>query len=447
MRALFVALASLVPSAAAGPIPTAKPQEVGLDPRRLEVLDAYFHDLVQPKRGVQQLAGSTVAIARDGKLAHFKVDGEQVLGKVPMGEDTIFRFYSMTKPVTAVTLMTLWEEAKFRLDDPVSKYLPVFKDMRVLRTPSSTVDDTVPAEGPITVRHLLTHTSGLSYGWEQNAVDRFYREQNVTMAGVSLTDFVNRLAKAPLLFQPGKHWHYSFALDVCGALVESLTGDSFQSVMQKRVLDPLGMVDSGFEVAADKRARVSPNYLPPTDNTPLLDAHDPTCLTALVGASGGGGLCGTTSDYLRFAMMLANHGEFQGARVLAPRTVRLLTANNVEGGKDLKTLGTFPGDTWSWNKGGFSGGVGDVSQWGGVGQALGGQMIIDPVQSGLATGKGMYFWGGAAGTLFHVDFEERMAVVYMQQRTDGGPSRSAGDLKTLAQAAIVDTPKEERWEI
>lgn len=328
-------------------------------------------------------------------------------------------------------------------------YLPAFKDMRVLRTPTSTFDDTVPAEHPITIRHLLTHTSGLSYGWEQNAVDQYYRDNGVGtppgMLNVTLTDWVNQIAAAPLLFQPGKHWHYSMSIDVCGALIEELAGDTFANVLQARILDPLGMSDTGFFVPKEKLSRFSPNYRPPTEDMALEDAHDPTGLTEPIGASGGGGLCGTTKDYLRFGLMLANYGELGGKRVLAPRTVRLLTANNVEGGVSLKTLGTFPGDMWS--KGGFSGGVGKVETWGGVGQALGGQVILDPVPSDMATGRGMYFWGGAAGTLFNVDFEERMVSVYMQQRSDGGPAEISPAMRTLVQAAIVDEPRRAHLEV
>merc|ERR1719336_231234 len=198
MRAFLIALGPLLASGAAGPIPRAQPEEVGLDPARLQALDAYLHEYVQPATGMQQLAGTTVAVARSGKLAHFKVDGDQVLGKTPMSEDTIFRFYSMTKPVTTVTLMTFWEQAKFHLDDAVSKYLPAFTDMRVLRTPSSPVDDTVPAERPITIRHLLTHTSGLGYGFDEvNAVNRYYQSSGLPtppyMFNVTLADWVDHL--------------------------------------------------------------------------------------------------------------------------------------------------------------------------------------------------------------------------------------------------------------
>jgi len=445
MHMILVVLGLTSSLCAAVPIPVASPQEVGLDPARLHALDEYLDGYVHPKHGVRELAGTVMAVARNGKLAHFKVNGDQVLGKVPMRDDTIFRFYSMTKPITAVTLMTFWEQAKFHLDDPVSMFLPAFKDMRVLRTPSSTFDDTVPAERPITVRHLLTHTSGLSYGWEDNAVDKFYRDHHVPMPGgnVTLSEIVTQIAKAPLLFQPGTHWHYSLAIDVCGALVEALSGESLQKVVQTRVLDPLGMSDTGFEVPEEKRSRFSPNYLPPNATQPnLADAHDRNGLFMPLGASGGGGLCGTAKDYLRFAMMLAGHGEFGGARVLAPRTVRLIAANNVEGGVSLKTLGTSPGDMWSKGAG-FSGGVGNVETWGGVGQGLGGQMILDPVPSGMAAGKGMYFWGGAAGTEFTVDFDERLVHVYMQQRADAGPSVIGRDLLTLVQAAILDTPRSE----
>jgi len=424
----------------------------GLDSTRLDALDAYLHEYVQPAQGVRQLAGTTVAVARDGKLVHFKADGDQVLGEIPMSQDTIFRFYSMTKPVTAVTLMTFWEQAKFHLDDPVSQYLPAFTDMRVLRTPSSSIDDTVPAERPITVRHLLTHTSGLSYGFDDtNAVNRYYHSSGLPtppgMFNLTLADWVKQLAEVPLLFQPGTHWHYSLGLDVCGALVEALAGESFQVVVQKRVLDPLGMVDTGFMVPEEKRGRFTPNYSPPTAEQPIADVNDTTCTMPVLGASGGGGLCGTTSDYLRFAMMLVNYGEFDGARILAPRTVRLLAANNVEGGKDLKTLGTFPGDIWSTH-GSFTGALQSVEHWEGIGQALGGQVVLDPVQSDMATGKGMYFWGGAAGTLVNIDFGERLVYVYMQQRQDGGPSIIGADFRTLVQAAIYgDAGLATHWEV
>jgi len=229
---------------------------------------------------------------------------------------------------------------------------------------------------------------------------------------------------------------FSLSIDVCGRLVEVFSGKSFQDTVQERILDPLGMSDSGFTVPTDKMSRLAPNYLPPNETAPLIDANDTTCVVRRVAGSGGGGLCGTTLDYLRFGLMLAGEGVFQGTRVLAPRTVRLIASNNIEGGKSIKALGGVAHDIWHKSHGlnGLS-----FDRWGGIGQGLGGQMVIDPVQSGRSTGKGAYYWGGAAGTLFEVDFEERLVGVFMMQRQDGGPPELSDRIGALKDSAIRDT--------
>lgn len=447
MAVQLILFSALIVRSIAGPIPTVYPDKVGLDEKQLAKMDSFLHNTyVNPAKGQQLIAGWTSAVARDGKLAHFKVDGDQVLGKVPMSKDTIFRFYSMTKPVTAVTLMTFWEEGRFSLDDPVSDYIPGFKNMRVLKTPESPITDTVPCEHPcITIRHLLTHTSGLSYGFSPMniSVDMYYYTHNISIAPVlppdlSLADWVDRLVKAPLVFQPGTKWHYSLSIDVCGRLVEVLSAKSFQATVHERILDPLGMIDSGFTVPQEKLSRLTPNYLPPTETLPLRDANDTTCVVPRVGGSGGGGLCGTTLDYLRFGLMLAGGGELEGVRILAPRTIRLIAANSIEGGKSIKALGGVKGDIWHGDRGlnGLS-----FKQWGGIGQGLGGQMVLDPYMSGMSTGKGSYYWGGAAGTLFRVDFEERIVKVFMMQRNDAGPPELSSRMEALLDSAIRDPPR------
>eukprot|EP00928_Gymnodinium_smaydae_P062245 TRINITY_DN46153_c0_g1_i1.p1 TRINITY_DN46153_c0_g1~~TRINITY_DN46153_c0_g1_i1.p1 ORF type:complete len:514 (+),score=64.97 TRINITY_DN46153_c0_g1_i1:41-1582(+) len=442
-------------------IPEATPEQVGLDSARLRALDAYLHEYVEPTQGeLAQLVGTSVAIARKGKLAHFKVDGDQVLDKVPMQPDTIFRLYSMSKPVTAITLMTFWEQAKFHLDDAVSMYLPAFAKMRVLRTLTSPINDTVPAETPITIRQLLTHTSGLSYGfYDDSSVDEAMRDSGFPvipwhlLENMSLEDWVQQLAKFPLQFQPGTRFRYSLGIDVCGALVEALARDTLQAVAKRRVFDPLGMVDTTWTVPPEKLHRLNPNYVSPnrtsftfkngpppiaTSKDKFVDSEDPICTKPIIGASGGGGLCSTTTDYLRFAMMLLNNGELQGVRVLAPRTVRLIMSNNLPGGVDIKTVGndcmgpTPP--TWAPPSAFFFNGF----VFSGAGFGLGAMMVMDPVTLDLGTGRGMYSWGGASGAIFFVDPSEDLVIVYMQSSNTGDPLIANKDILTLTHAAIID---------
>jgi CubicO group peptidase (beta-lactamase class C family) len=408
------------------------PKETGLSIARLErITDHLERSYIAPGK----IAGCQVAVARHGRLAYFRSFGQmdREAGKA-MTDDAIFRIYSMTKPITSVALMSLYERGYFQLNDPVSRFFPQWKDHRVWVSGSGEAMVTEPPARPLSMRDMLCHTGGLTYGAalialgapdSGLAVDKVYAEVGVRRGrGETLMEFMDKLAKVPLLYQPGERWMYSLSTDVCGALVEKISGKRFDKYLQETVFGPLGMKDTAFSVAPDKVDRFCANYRRGEDKSlQLLDAPQTSeYLKEPSFFSGGGGLASTTEDYLRFCEMLRRGGEFEGARILGPRTIALMRRNHLKDGKDLTQMAI----------GGFSETANE-----GVGFGLGFASTMDEVKAG-ALGAGDYYWGGAASTIFWVDPKEDMSVVFMTQLMPSGAFNFRGQLKSIIYSSIVD---------
>ncbi len=394
--------------------------QVGLSAARLRRIDAWMRRWVDDGR----LAGMSALISRRGQIAYEHTYGlaDRERG-LTMAPETIVRIYSMTKPLTSVALMMLYEEGRFQLDDPIAAVLPSFRTMHVYAGEGC---DPVPAERPISYRDLLTHTSGLTYGFMMaTPVDAMYREQGVDfqLSELSLGEVVDKAAALPLLAQPGRAWNYSIATDVIGHLVAELSGMEFERFLQERVLGPLGMSDTAFMVAEANRPRFAANYSKGEDgHARLLD--DPATSLFIRErrvASGGGGLTGTARDYMRFCRMMLNQGTFDGERLLGRKTVELMTSNHLGG--DMASMG-MPR---------FS-----ESKYDGVGFGLGFSVMLDPARAEILGSAGEYAWGGAASTAFWIDPKEDLAVVFLTQLTPSSTYPIRRELRVLTYASIVD---------
>lgn len=408
------------------------PKKTGLSTARLERITQHLErNYIVPGK----IAGCQIAVARHGHLAFFRSLGQmdREAGKV-MADDAIFRIYSMTKPITSAALMTLYERGYFQLNDPVSRFFPAWKDHRVWVSGEGEAMVTEAPARPVSMRDMLRHTGGLTYGDALVAlgapdlglaVDKVYAQMRVRRDRCeTLTTFMDKLAKVPLLYQPGERWMYSLSTDVCGALVEKIAGQRFDRYLQDVIFDPLGMKDTAFFVAPDKADRLCANYRRGADKSlRLLDAPETSeYLREPSFFSGGGGLTSTTQDYLRFCEMLRRGGELEGARILGPRTVALMGRNHLEGGKDIAQMAV----------GGFSETVDE-----GVGFGLGFATTLDEVAAG-GLGGGDYYWGGAASTLFAVDPVEDLTWVFMTQFMPSGTFNFRGQLKSIVYSSIVD---------
>ena len=387
--------------------------EAGMSPERLNRVTALSQRYVDEDK----LAGVVTLVARDGKIVHFEAVGQRGADDDrPMTKDALFRIYSMSKPITAVAAMMLYEEGKFALSDPVEKFVPELADLDVL-----VEGELVPAERTMTMRHLLTHTTGLSYGFNpQDPVDQKYREVQ-PLAGEDLDEFAERLGTLPLAFEPGERWHYSVAVDVTGLVVERLSGLSFDVFLKERLFDPLGMEDTFFNVPADKLDRLLPNHAWNREEERLVQFDAPYEETQMF--SGGGGLVSSTMDYLRFSEMVRRGGELNGVRILSPKTVEFMTANHLPSTVSGAGSGENP----------LSG-----AETRGFGFGLGFGVNTNPVGSGTLGSLGEYSWGGAAGTVFWVDPVEEMVVIGMIQLM-GSPWPLRGELKVLANQAITES--------
>ncbi len=404
-------------------LPLVSPEQVGLSAARLARISGWMRGWVDSGK----LPGMTVCVMRKGQLAFAETYGKaDVERNRPMRPDTIVRIYSMTKPLTSTAIMMLYEEGRFQLDDPISRFIPAFKNPRVYAGGSRGKLDSMPAEREITFRDLLTHTSGLTYGFmESTPVDAVYRDQKIDFgtATASLADVVERLAAVPLIAQPGKAWNYSVATDVLGYLVQVISGQPFDVFLREKVLKPLGMLDTDFVVAKDKQERFATCYMPGKDGR-LAVMDDPTKSNYLAprnGYSGGGGLAGTAGDYLRFCKFMLNKGELDGVRLLGRKTVELMTSNHL------------PGDMADMGMPRFS-----ESPYYGIGFGLGFSVMIDPAKAQILGSAGEYAWGGAASTAFWCDPQEDMAVVLLTQLYPSSTYPIRRDLRVLTYQAIVD---------
>jgi CubicO group peptidase (beta-lactamase class C family) len=379
----------------------------GFDPRRLDRLDRHFAGYVDDGR----LAGWQLAITRRGEPVHQAAYGHRDReAGLAVDDGTVWRVYSMTKPIAAVTAMALWEEGAFQLTDPVSRWIPSFADVRVYERGSVNDPVTVPAVEPVRVWHLLSHTSGLTAGFlRTSVVDALYRRAGYDLGhpeGATLATLCDDLARLPLLFQPGSAWGYGASTDVLGRLIELWSGQPLDAAIAERVTGPLGMADTVWHTEDADRLAVLYVPDPVTGRAVRADDIGKRALSPPAVLSAGGGLLSTLPDYVRFTRMLAGGGEVDGVRVLAPRTLRLMTTNHLSA--DLGTLST----------GGFT-----TTSFDGIGFGLGFAVVEDPVKSHSASSPGEYYWGGAAGTVFWVDPTEDLSVVFLTQLLNVTDSR------------------------
>jgi CubicO group peptidase (beta-lactamase class C family) len=409
-RFLFsLLLAGVIGTAGAADLGSARPESVGMSSQRLDRLTTEMKALAESG----EVSGVVTMVAKDGKVVHFAAAGKRELeGGSPMQKDTIFRIYSMTKPVTGVAMMMLLEQGKWQLNDPVSKHIPEFADLKVAQVdPASGAVKQVPPDHPMTMRELMSHTAGLTYGvFGGTAVDKMYMDNAVFDQTQPLQAMIEKMGKVPLMFQPGERWHYSLAVDVQGYLVEKLSGQTLPEFMQQHIFGPLKMVDTAFHVPPEKLARFAEFYL--RDNDRKMSKHPGQDYTKPpVFPSGGGGLVSTASDYMRFCQMLLNGGELDGQRLLSPLSVKLMRTNMLPA--SARTMGP------------------------GTGFGLDFAVIEDPAAAGGYVGEGTYFWGGYAGTWFWIDPVYKVIVIGMiQQRGDTVDWRALS--RSLTYQAIVE---------
>jgi len=406
-------------------VTAASPEDLGFDTERLKRLDAYMANAVASGR----VAGMTTLLARHGQIVSFNTWGKANLETgAPVTKDTIFRIYSMTKPITGVAMMILFEEGKWRLDDPVTRFVPEFRNLRVVK--SINADGTMELEDmrrPPTMREVMSHTAGFGYGLaEEHPVDKMYRQKQV-LSAAGLKQMIDRTAEIPLMFQPGTSWYYSSAVDIQGYIIEKLSGQTLGQFMQERIFAPLKMPDTAFYTGADKASRLSAVYVfdralgKIVEAKQLFGADMPDYTKPPVNESGGGGLVSTTTDYARFAQMIANGGELDGVRILSPAAVKLMGTNVIPQNVLVNSNGTTAAR------------FNDA-----VGFGLDFQVVNDARAAGSLEGDGSMSWGGAAGTWFWVDPTNDLIFVGMIQRMGGtGGDDLGGMARTLTYQALV----------
>ena len=407
---------------------TTKPERVGMSTDRLTRIGT----LMQAYVDQEAIAGSVTLIARKGRIVHFEPTGVLILDTgEPMQNDSLFRIYSMTKPITSVAAMLLFEQGKFQLDDPIAQYLPEFSNVKVLVDGNLVNPDHAP-----TIRELLSHTAGLTYGIFSNTeVDKLYREalwgdramldltkyrgDGMERRVKDLDELSKTIASIPLLYQPGSQWVYSISVDILGRLIEVISGQSLDQFLQQEIFDPLEMEDTFFEIPKDKIARFGTNHIVDKDgNLIVVDRPESSDYSKPVSLfSGGGGLVSSTMDYLRFAQMLLNGGELNGVQLLSPTTVALMQRNQLT---DTSSRG-FSDRPNTAGTVGFGLGIG----------------IATSEQKLSATEVGAYSWGGMAGTLFWVDPEHELVAILMVQRIYS-PEAIRSKFRNLTYQAITE---------
>jgi CubicO group peptidase (beta-lactamase class C family) len=396
----------------------ATPEDVGMSTQRLANVTRLVHGYVDDGK----LAGTVTAVARRDKVVHLDAYGAlDVERGTPVDVDSIFRIYSMTKPVASVALMTLYEEGRFQLDDPVSRFIPAWRDQTVFA--GGTADDyqVRPPSREITVRDLLMHTSGLVGYSDPSPIGELYQRAGISHIDRSdgtLADLVTGLAGIPLAADPGARWIYGVSTDVVGYLCEVLSGQPFDQYLRERIFEPLGMTDTGFTVSDGKRFAAA--YGPGLN---LLDDPATSHYTQpRTYFSGAAGLVSTAGDYLRFSRMLARGGELDGARILGPRTLRLMTSNHLPGGKDLTSLAATGGETGRR----------------GQGFGLGFGVLLDQTVAQTMGTAGEFFWGGAASTAFFVCPAEDLIMVFLTQLRPSSTYQIRRQLRATIYSSIMD---------
>lgn len=412
-----------------------KPESVGLSTDRLKSFD----DMLMNKYiGLNKLAGTQTLIARKGEIAHFHSQGNRDIEKnLPINEDTLFRIYSMTKPVTGVALMQLFEQGLFQLSDPISKFLPEFKNQQVYISGSFPMFITEPVKREILVRDLLTHTSGLSYSINYKShVDEAYRKafnisdptaSLVAKEKIDLEEFCKRIASLPLEFSPGEQWLYSVSIDVCARLVEVMSGKKIDEYFEENIFKPLEMNNTGFYVPEENLKNLAVCYH--RDVNKKITVHDPGDAKSRYSAprdfnGGGSGLISTALDYYKFLQMLLNGGEYNGSRILSRKTVELMTLNHLPNNKTMADMGS-------------SGGFSEV-RYNGMGYGLSMAVTTDPAASQNPLSTGSFNWGGMASTYFWVDPKEDLLGIFMTQfiPSDAFPLRP--QMQTMVYGSFID---------
>jgi len=403
----------------------AEPGEVGFDASRLARIDRHFRRYVDD--GL--LAGWTVAVTRRGRVAHLSHHGQRDLeAGLPVTDDTIWRIYSMTKPVTSVAVMMLYEQGALELTDPVARFIPSFADARVYNAGPALAPSTVPVTEPVRVWHLLTHTSGLTYGFHHaHPVDEMYRLRGFDYSGppgVNLATACDQLAELPLLFEPGTEWNYGVSTDVLGRVVEVASGQPFEAFLDEHVLGPLGMDETAWWVDEPDLDRLATLYMRGPDGGLAANmALGEEVTRPPVLHAGGGGLVSTVGDYHRFTQMLLRGGELDGVRLLGPRTVAYMTRNHLPGGADMETIGRP---------------IFAESAYRGVGFGLGFSTVVDAVVGKVLTSPGEFAWGGVASTAFYVDPAEDVTAMFFTQFLPSSTYPIRPRLRALVAQALVD---------
>ena len=402
-------------------------EEVGLSTERLARLTSHVHSYVDDGR----FAGTATLIARGGRIAYLDHYGSRdIENGLPIERDTIYRIFSMTKPITSIALMQLYEQAKVKLNDPVERYIPSFSDMRVFDGGSLNRPRFRPAAGPMTVHHVLTHMSGLTYGFQwANPVDAMYRQsplEGPDRRNMTTEEVVDHLAALPLLCDPGAEWNYSMSTDVVGRLVEVISGQPLDEYIQEHITGPLGMVDTGFSVRSGDVDRFAACYACPANATEktLLDTPSTSAyLDHPKFFSGGGGLVSTMADYHRFASALMRGGELDGERIIGRKTLSFMTSNHLPEGRDLVQSGTPL----------FS-----ETPYEGVGFGLGFSVQLDPAITRVISTPGEFGWGGMASTVFFCDPVEDLHVIFLTQLVPSSRHSIRPELKALVHQALID---------
>ena len=403
--------------------PTASPESLGLGTRRLERIRPWMQAYVDDGK----LPGASVLVARAGEIAWVATAGYADLEERRRLETGhLMRFYSMTKPVTSVAAMMLYEQGRFGLEDPVCRYIPALGDLRVHVSGEGEEMESEPARRPVTVQQLLTHSAGFTYGLDNDhPVSRLYRERRTDFfpADGPLPEVISRLAGIPLVHHPGERWNYGVATDVLGHLVEVLSGQSLDRFFAEHILEPLGMADTGFQVPEDKRDRLARLYGPSkSGGLTLLEPPGASAyFNNVTTLAGGAGLISTLGDYYRFTEMLRRGGELDGVRLLGRKTVQYMTRNHLPG--DIAAMGqeTFNETTYH-----------------GVGFGLGFAVVLDPARAAMLTSAGEYHWGGAASTAFWIDPVEDLSVIFLTQLLPSSTWPLRHELRALVYQSLID---------
>jgi len=405
----------------------ASPESAGMSKAAFDRLE---HHLKSRYVDAGRFPGTQVLVYRRGKVVHSAVQGfADIERKAAMKDDTIFRIYSMTKPITSVAFMMLVEEGRVALDEPVHKYIPEWKNLGVFQAGVAPAFLTRPPARPMLIVDLLRHTSGLTYGFQQRSnVDAAYREMKIGAVEKSgtLQSMIDDLAKTPLEFSPGEAWNYSVSTDVIGYLIGKISGKPLETFLKERILDPLGMNDTDFFVPADKAHRLAACYA--ADGKGGMKLEDDPAKSSFLAPpsfiSGGGGLCSTAADYLTFCRALLNGGELGGVRLIGPKTLALMTSNHLPGGRDLPEMSRSLFSEASYN---------------GIGFGLGFSVTMNPAQTLIPGSSGEYAWGGAATTSFWIDPAEELIAIFMTQVLPSSAYPLRRELRTMVYAAITDS--------